>query len=221
MTLDVLRLHADLLAVNKPAGIPVHAGQGHDDHLIARVERHLTREGLAFEGPLGPANRLDRDVSGVVLIGLTADMRAALAARFEAREVRKVYVAAVLGKTWDKGVINRPLGRGKTAPKPARTRYRRLATTGKTSFLKLTAETGLSHQIRRHLAGIQHPILGDDRYGSTRGATRWREQMGLDRIMLHARQITLEHPTTGERFHVVASPDDAWQRVITRLGLES
>jgi len=219
--LDVLFHDEHLIAVNKPAPLAVHSTGQDDDHLIARVLEHLNTHNIPFEPPLAPANRLDRGTSGLVLVPLTADARHATAERFAQREVRKVYWAMTLGRTRPKGAINRPLKPpGKDPkPQPARTRYRQLAATAQHSLLWVQPDTGRTHQVRRHLAGIGHPILGDTRHGVKRGALAFRQRFNVDRHMLHARQLSLAHPITDARLHIVATPNPDWFDILEALGL--
>lgn len=217
--LDILFQDEHLIAVNKPPGLATHAGEGHRErNLVSELQSWLEAHEVAFEPPLAPANRLDVDVSGVVLFALGAEARSRLGKLIQEQRLRKVYWAVVAGRTRNKGVINRDVpddGRSK----PARTRYRTLATSGRFSLLKLTIETGRKHQIRRHLVAIGHPILGDRRYGHTKAAVGFRRRFDVERIMLHARQITCDHPMTGQRLHVVASPDADWGDIVEQLEL--
>jgi tRNA pseudouridine65 synthase len=222
MILDLLRTDEHIVAVNKPAGLAVHATDDPEQpNLIDVLAEQLTSLGIAFEGPLAPSNRLDIVTSGVVLVPLTAEARAATAKRFEAGEVRKVYLAVTAGRMWPKGVINRPLkAPGKKGDaQEARTRYRLLAATNDCSYIKVQPDTGRTHQIRRHLASIDHPILGDTRHGYAPAARAFLTRFNLSRIMLHARQVSLPHPITGERMHVVATPDDNWFDILEAIGL--
>ncbi len=124
---------------------------------------------------------------------------------------------------WPKGVINRPLkAPGKKGPaQEARTRYRLLSSTGDHSYIKVQPDTGRTHQVRRHLAGVSHPILGDIRHGFAPAARQFLSKFKVDRIMLHARQLSLPHPITGERVHIVATPDSGWFDILEALGLSN
>lgn len=217
--LDILYRDEHLLAVNKPAGLATHAAEGHrEKNLVAMLQRWLESQGIAFEGPLAPANRLDAEVSGIILFALDAETRTRLGKLVQAQGLRKVYWAIVAGRTRHKGVINRDIVDDGVA-RTARTRYRTLSTSGRFSLIKVSIDTGRKHQIRRHLTAIGHPILGDRRYGHTRAAVGFRRRFEVERIMLHARQITCEHPMTGRRLHLVCSPDASWFDIMDELGL--
>jgi 23S rRNA (uracil1939-C5)-methyltransferase len=116
---------------------------------------------------------------------------------------RKIYVAAARGVTPSKGAITRELREdGKLYP--ARTRYRRLAVAAGHSVLRVIPEQGRTHQIRRHLAAIGHPVLGDERYGHAPTNRFFEEKNGLDRAFLHCVRMEFDHPTTGARLIVEA-----------------
>lgn len=219
--LDVLYLDDHLIAVNKPAGIPVHVADGrHDTNLVEMVRNHLRKIGHAAPDTLAPANRLDREVSGVVLLGLGDNARASLAGAFADRNVEKTYWALTAGRMRAKGAINRPLDTGSGKEGKARTAYKRMAVGPRASYIRVRADTGRPHQIRKHLAGIGFPILGDLRHGKPAAAASFRRHHEIERIMLHARQVSFPHPATGETMHLVCSPGEEWDRVLTELQVE-
>jgi 23S rRNA (uracil1939-C5)-methyltransferase len=117
---------------------------------------------------------------------------------------RKIYVAGVRGVTPSKGAVTRDLREDGTLH-AARTRYRRLAVAAGHSILRVVPEQGRTHQIRRHLAAIGHPLLGDDRYGHTTTNRYFEEKNGLDRTFLHCVRLEFDHPDTGARL-VLESP---------------
>jgi 23S rRNA (uracil1939-C5)-methyltransferase len=147
--------------------------------------------------------RLDVGTSGLV----TFARRPELVARWErvlsAPTARKIYVACARGIAPGKGAITRDLREdGKSYP--ARTRYRRLAVASGHSVLRVVPEQGRTHQIRRHLAAIGHPILGDDRYGHATTNRYFEEKNGLDRPFLHCVRLEIDHPENGEHLIVEA-----------------
>jgi 23S rRNA-/tRNA-specific pseudouridylate synthase len=180
----VLQRQGPLWVVYKPAGWLVHtAGSeeaGAPDTLAWLLGAARAPRGIA------PLHRIDSDTSGVVLYSESAEQRAAVGRAFANSEVHKQYLACVEGHPHSTGVIRQPLPdarRGK--PLAALTRYRRLAASGGVSALSVMPETGRKHQIRRHLAGIGHPLLGDSRYGA-----RARVGQALDEgPWLHALRI--------------------------------
>jgi 23S rRNA pseudouridine1911/1915/1917 synthase len=205
----ILFLDDQLLAVDKPAGLGMHAVEAGDTHhLVAAILDWATLAGVSLE-PGGPfiVSRLDRDTSGVVLLGLTREAGRRLTDAFAGRTVVKRYRAIVHGQPRPEGVIDLPMdsigqGRYGVSPvgKPARTRYRTLevsvpaeapegsAASGEAD-VEVLPETGRTHQIRVHLASIGHPLVGDLLYGGHRRA-------GVARSLLHAERLELEHPFT-------------------------
>jgi tRNA/tmRNA/rRNA uracil-C5-methylase (TrmA/RlmC/RlmD family)/23S rRNA-/tRNA-specific pseudouridylate synthase len=150
-----------------------------------------------------PIHRIDIGTSGLVMLAKSPDFVQKWAAALQAPTARKIYVAAARGVTPSKGAITRELREdGKLYP--ARTRYRRLAVASGHSVLRVIPEQGRTHQIRRHLAAIGHPVLGDDRYGHGPTNRFFEEKNGLDRAFLHCVRIEIEHPTRGNRLIVEA-----------------
>ncbi len=168
----VLAVEDDVVVVDKPADWVVHDAGGDAPDLSAWL------------GGLPPAHRLDRGTSGLVLYARRPEVVAAVG---EAHE--KAYLTLVWGKTRPKGIIRRPLADGRRGrPLGATSRYRTIAQLGPVSYLRVRIETGRKHQIRRHLEGIGHPVVGDARY---RGKGT-RELPGApDRLWLHAGQLAL------------------------------
>jgi len=208
-------LHQDdaMLAIDKPAGLPVHAtARFHRNTLTA-----LLREQFP-ESPPAIAHRLDRETSGLMLLGRTRAAMASLKRLFRQRQVQKSYLAVVHGQTPGEGLIDLPLGpdlvsgiRIKMAVTPgglpSRTRYRTLEHRGGFSLVEARPETGRQHQIRAHLDAIGHPVVGDKLYGQP--PTTWLEYIeaglteGLRARLLHHRQAlhaaaaAFPHPETG------------------------
>lgn len=182
MTPRVLATHADLVAVDKPSGWVVHpVGTDAPDVLAWAVEQGLSEH-------LAPVHRLDRGTSGVVLLGEPAGIES-LNRCFREGTVTKRYLALVFGKTRDKGVIRRAFKEGEAV-----SRYRTVESFSRWSLVEVRPETGRKHQIRRHLQGIGHALIGDDRY-RPRGRPTVPAFPG--RLWLHA--ASLELPD-GRRF---------------------
>lgn len=229
---DFRIVHEDeaVLAVNKPAGVLVHAGdRGEDrDTLIGQVTAWLlsrprspgadmadfVRPSPTFAPSL--AHRIDRDTSGLVLIGKTLAATQALAARIKHREMKKTYLAlAVGGLPRGSGEIDAPIARHEDAKgrrrkvsvgegQRALTRYRVLGQRGQYSLVELELVTGRTHQIRAHLAHIGAPVAGDDEYGSRDHNRHVAERLGLRRQFLHAARVELSHPTSGAPLDLAA-----------------
>ena len=224
LPLEVLYEDSDVIAINKSAGMVVHAGAGR--HSGTLVNALLHRFGNLSSGgdPLRPGivHRLDRLTSGVLLIARNDAAHRQLARQFSSREVEKVYLALVHGALKsDLGRITKPIARDpvrriRMTAKLARgraaiTEYRVLKRFEKYSFLEVRIATGRMHQIRVHLASIGHPVAGDKLYGAPASE--------LDRYFLHAHRITFTGPTSGERITVAAPLPAELQRYLDGLPL--
>ncbi len=191
----VLYKDASRIVINKPAGIPVQGGSSVRDH----VDRRL--DALTFDGERPRLiHRLDRDTSGVMVLGRTSKDAAALGKAFSGKEVRKVYWALVAGvPELKEGTIDAPLeklgvGREKMEAsddgKYAVTHYRVVETLLHTMcWVELMPVTGRTHQLRAHMAYIGHPIIGDGKYG---GKAAFLDDMEVaNQVHLHARRLIL------------------------------
>ncbi|MEX0795814.1 MAG: RluA family pseudouridine synthase [Acidimicrobiia bacterium] len=213
--IDLKVLYEDdaLVVIDKPAGLVVHPGTGQMTGTLAAglLHRYPELEGVGAEERWGLVHRLDKDTSGAILVGRTQEAFESLTAQLRAREIRREYLALVEGVLKPPtGTIEAPIGRDPQTPtrravardgKPARTHYRVETNYPERdlALVRVTLETGRTHQIRVHFAAIGHPVAGDPTYGS-------RREAGLTpRIFLHAGELSFAHPVTGETV-VVASP---------------
>jgi len=190
---EILHLDDALVAIAKPSGLAVHKGWAKDDHYAMTVVRDRIGRWVY------PVHRLDRATSGVLLFALDERFAEALAAQFRAHRVAKRYLALVRGVPPTSLRIDRPLTpEGSDTPQPAVTVVRRLwIFERRYSWVEAWPETGRQHQIRRHLKGATHPLIGDVRYGKGDHNRLFRDRFGLNRLALHAARLTLEHPETG------------------------
>lgn len=217
--LDILYEDADLLVVNKSAGMVVHPAPGHaDDTLVnALVAYRPELRGVGSENRPGIIHRLDKDTSGLIVVAKNTHTLAALAAQMKRHEVLKRYLALVEGHVeLDQGSIDAPIGRDPrhrqqmaitaVGSRQARTHFRVLQRFAhKHTLLLVELETGRTHQIRVHLKAIGHPIVGDPIYGSGNAQC----QLTLQHQFLHAYQLRFAHPTTKNILELEAPlPDD-------------
>lgn len=171
----------DLLAVYKPAGLAVHRAVGHSENLTDLVQAMMEERREPFR--IAPAHRLDAATSGPVLFGKGRRAIAALGAAFQERAVEKVYLALVSGRPAATAILDSPVpAKGKW--KEAAAEFRLLESPGEFSFLEVRLHSGRTHQIRRQLADIGHPIVGDRRHGGS-------VVPGLDRLFLHCARLAL------------------------------
>ncbi|MCC6574909.1 MAG: RluA family pseudouridine synthase [Planctomycetes bacterium] len=220
-----------IVAVNKPAGVLVHAGDRGEgrDTLIDQVTSYLLEKPIGGEATNlkdfvrpsptfspGLAHRLDRETSGLVLIGKTLPAIQKLTDAIKHRRIEKLYVALIFGGLDRReGTIDVPIARQEDSQgrrrkveagegRRAVTRYRVLAQRGPYSLVELELVTGRTHQLRAHLAHVGSPIVGDDEYGSREKNRHAREKLRLKRQFLHAARVTMEHPLTGGPLEIVA-----------------
>jgi 23S rRNA pseudouridine1911/1915/1917 synthase len=196
-----------LLVVDKPPGVVVHPARGHRSGTLAQA---LTGIGAGGDEAwrAGIVHRLDRGTSGLLVVAKRDDVHRALRSLLRARRMRREYLALVEGRPESKtGTIDAPIGRHRRErtlmsidsdfTRTARTHFaieRLLATT---TLLRVSLETGRTHQIRVHMAAIGHPVCGDPEYGRA-------GVYGLRRQFLHAERLTFEHPITDEEIDVHA-----------------
>ncbi|MDI6775039.1 MAG: RluA family pseudouridine synthase [Verrucomicrobiota bacterium] len=239
--LDVLFEDSDIVALNKPAGITVHPAGGRRSGTLVNALLHHCRDlaGVGDELRPGIAHRLDSHTSGVMVVAKNDAALACLARQFKERSARKQYVAIVCGvPSPAAGRIDVLIGRnpchhkkmaafaGPTAPpdgsgKTAVSTYRVSEVLGLFAVVQVFPETGRTHQIRVHMAHIGRPVLGDRCYGGRheRAARQALDQIGLavERQMLHAERIEIEHPLSGERMQFAAPLPDDMRNVIQTL----
>lgn len=210
--IPVLYEDAQVLAVNKPAGLVTHPAYKHPSGTLC--DAVFARQAARGEGRPWLLHRLDRDTSGVVLFAKTEPARRALVRQFERHLIRKRYLALTMGvPTPGAGVLEAPLARDpndrrRTIVTPggqaATTRYRVLASHAGCALVLAEPVTGRTHQIRAHLAAAGAPLAGDSRYLPEGSSTA-----GADRAMLHSWRLTILYPGTGAPFTLTAPlPED-------------
>ena len=225
LEVEVLYADAELIAINKPAGLPVHPAPSYrgatlvDSMLRQFPELSSMLEPDGVPRP-GIVHRLDKDTSGVMVVARTPHARTSLSRQFKDRTVSKIYVALVRGNLLrDRITIERPLGRHPTqrrrmsvrsrTPREALSNVRvlqrfRIADSTVT-LVSVRPETGRTHQIRVHLASIGHPLIADLLYGGRASSQNY----GFQRHALHAAALLVDHPLTDARMRFVAPlPED-------------
>ena len=194
----VLARHDDLVAVSKPHGWVVHAAMPNEAFDVQEWCVRTLGAGFA------PCHRLDRDTSGVALYAARPETRARVGKAFEAGAVEKEYLALVFGRAHAKGVIREPLAPDDGgAPQDAVTRYRVEELLGGFALLRVRPETGRKHQIRRHLAHVHLPVVGDPRHRPSRPV---RVPAWPGRMFLHATRIGLPAGVVSDAPFVVECP---------------
>jgi 23S rRNA pseudouridine1911/1915/1917 synthase len=222
LPLDILFEDDQIVAVNKPAGLVVHPAAGHREGTLVHGLLHHCGTLATLGGPLRPGvvHRLDKNTSGMILVAKTDAAYRHLTREFKERRVYKEYRALVYGRMAEpSGAIDAPIDRhSKNRTKMGVVAGGREALSSwwlerafrELSLLKVSIRTGRTHQIRVHLAHIQHPVVGDRTYGGKRRVTAVQNPLvraRLDRIkrqMLHASAVAVTHPTTGEMLRLAA-----------------
>jgi 23S rRNA pseudouridine1911/1915/1917 synthase len=223
--LDIVYEDADLVVVNKPAGLVAHPAAGVPAGTLANaLAFHFQQLSQAGTNRPGIVHRLDRDTSGVIAVAKTESAHAALAVQFHDRTVFKQYAALVHGVVeGDSGRIEEPLGRNPRnrilmavvrGGRPALSLWRVRQRFQRFTLLDVEIKTGRTHQIRVHLAWLKHPVVGDEIYNSGRDKTTPNRTeraavAALGRQFLHAERLGFAHPHTGEalRFHAPLPTD--------------
>ena len=223
LPLPILYQDADVIVVDKPAGMVVHPAAGHESGTLVNALMHHVPDLSGIGGELRPGivHRLDKGTSGVMVVAKNDAAHDALSRQFHDREVDKEYIALVWGVVQAGRRIDLPIGRdpNNRQKMSARARRSRTAVTRITkadhlhgvTLCQVAIATGRTHQIRVHLSAIGHPIVGDATYGGTRKrvAADLPPVQRLERPFLHAFRLTFTHPTDGRRmqFDAPLAPD--------------
>ncbi|QGY30345.1 tRNA pseudouridine(65) synthase TruC [Pantoea cypripedii] len=234
--LEIIYQDEWLVAVNKPAGWLVH--RSWLDRKEKVVVMQTVRDQIGQH--VFTAHRLDRPTSGVLLMGLSSEVGRLLSQQFEQHQISKTYHAVLRGWLSESGTLDYPLmeeldkiadkfATEPREPQPALTDYQLLAhvempvaisryATSRYSLVEMQPRTGRKHQLRRHMAHLRHPIIGDTTHGDLRQNRGAATHFGLDRLMLHASALSLNHPVTGEPLVIRAGLDAVWQQMFHQFG---
>jgi tRNA pseudouridine65 synthase len=227
MELEIVYRDEYMVAINKPHGLLVHksfiaadATEFAVQMLRDQIGQHVT-----------PVHRLDRKTSGVLLFALNAEANRALNIQFDRGEPSKTYWAVVRGFTPDSETIDYPLMKENGQMQEAVTEYKTLQRveipvalgkhqTQRYSLVEVKPQTGRMHQIRKHFDHIRHPIIGDRPYGCNKQNKLFLERWNMKTMLLHASELTVQHPISGENLSIRASIHTEFQRSIQFLGFQ-
>lgn len=230
MTFEILFEDEYYVGINKPPGILMHRTRISEDTVFVV---QLLRDQL--DQRVYPVHRLDRATSGALIIGKSAEAASRLGEQMMDKTVEKKYIGIVRGWMPDEGTIDYALddpesGKGKL---DAVTHYRCLGRseiaaaiglrypTARFSLVEAQLETGRRHQIRKHFAHLNYPIINDRRHGDVKQNTYFRNVFGLNRMFLHSRTLAFEHPFSGERVQLSAGIDEEFERTLSLLQLDA
>ena len=222
-----------LMAVDKPAGMAVHPGSGIEDGtLVDEVRAMLGPHAVHNDFAPSPAHRLDRDTSGVILVAKRRRAMVRLTEIFTEGSAKKTYLVLAKGTFGAaKGTVDLPLSEHEQTARNksdrgvnmqhAVTHWRVLAKGSGLTLLECRIETGRTHQIRRHLVALGHPVAGDRRYGDFPYNRELKAKFGLKRMFLHARRMVIEHPISGETLELEAPLPKELTDALKRMGIEA
>lgn len=224
--LSILYQSADLIAINKPHGLLVHRSPIASDASEFAVQ--LLRDQLGQR--VYPVHRLDRKTGGVLLFALSETMNSIMQQRFAEGAIEKTYLAIVRGYTLDEQVIDYPLRRDDNPDvyQDAVTRLRTVQrteiplafgkhATSRYSLIELTPTTGRMHQLRKHMAHIMHPIIGDRPHGCNKQNKLFLNRFNMNTMLLHAHQLQFRDPVTSELVTITAPFQSEFSRMMTEL----
>lgn len=231
VALDVIFEDEHFIAINKPAGMLVHRGER--NHLAAPIALQSLREHLGHH--VFPVHRLDKMTSGVLLFAKHSECASLMAQQWHASD--KQYLAVVRGYMPDTlhldYAMSPPIDKLKKRPKqkPPQTAITDFVCLNRVelpieidkypqsrySFVRVLPKTGRKHQIRRHLKHVNHPIIGDTRYGKGKHTQYFRDHMAVNRMLLHASQLSIQHPYFDEMVTLNADLDTCWRQLLERF----
>jgi tRNA pseudouridine65 synthase len=224
--LQILFQDDHLIAIHKPNGLLVHRSKIAKDADVFALQ--LLRDQIGQK--VYPAHRLDRKTSGVLLFSLDQETNSKMQQMFAEGRVAKKYLAIVRGFTNDAGLIDYPLKKDDDTLQEARTSYKTLMQSeidipfgkhpsSRYSLLEVSPETGRMHQIRKHLAHIFHPIIGDRPHGCNKQNRFFKEKWAMETMLLHASQIQFRHPQSGDEILIRSKAEGEFLRMLGVLGL--
>lgn len=223
--LDIVYEDEDIIVVNKPKGMVVHPAPGHTSGTLVNALMYHCKDSLSsINGVLRPGivHRIDMDTTGLLVACKSDQAHRVLSDKFKVHDIHRVYTAIVYNQfATDEGTINKPITRHKTDRKKmaidpngrhAVTHYRVIERLKQNfSLVECELETGRTHQIRVHMASINHPLLGDEVYGPKQKPFATQGQV------LHAGVLGFDHPITGEYMEWHADLPDYFQEILKRL----
>jgi tRNA pseudouridine65 synthase len=222
--LDILFQDEHLVAINKPHGLLVHRSSIAAD--ASEFALQILRDQL--RQTVFPAHRLDRKTGGVLLFALNKDTDKAMQRQFMENQVSKTYLTIVRGHTPDEEEIDYPLRKENGTLQDAFTRYKTLNRaeldvpfgnhpTSRYSLVQANPETGRMHQLRKHFSHIFHPIIGDRTHGCNKQNKLFKERWQMETMLLHAFELSFNHPVTNEHITINAPLQPEFLRVMEMM----
>ncbi|MDP2859671.1 MAG: RluA family pseudouridine synthase [Bacillota bacterium] len=220
--LDVVYEDEDIIVVNKARGMVVHPAAGNRSGTLvnALLARFPDLEAIGDKIRPGIVHRLDKDTTGLLVVARNEQALKHLQEQIKARQARRTYVALVWGQPPARGAVDAPIGRDPrnrkrmavvSSGRPARTTYEVIERFEKHTLLRVTLDTGRTHQIRVHMSHIGHPVVGDPVYG------RRKDRLDMDGQALHAAELRIQHPRTHVPMVFSAPLRDGFEAVLAQL----
>ena len=217
---------SSVIVVDKPTGIVVHPGAKVTSGTLVSglIYRYPELVGVGQPGRWGLVHRLDKGTSGLILVGRDNAAYESLVKQLRKRQISRVYTTLIEGQLGaPTGTVDAPIGRDPSRPmrravvhggKSARTHFEVLAyfDEADASLVRVTLETGRTHQIRVHMSSIDHPVVGDRSYGAS------RRDLSPGRVFLHASELRFSHPVSGAETRVASELPDDLKSVLDRIG---
>ncbi|NOQ71361.1 MAG: pseudouridine synthase [Crocinitomix sp.] len=230
MQIEILYEDDDLVVINKPNNMLVHASYYarniKEPSLLARLKESIPVK-------LYPVHRLDYKTSGVIVLAKSSAGAAEIQEQFASNTIKKRYMALVRGRIKESGTVETPVKNPDTGVyKEAKTNFNALLYTevdipvkpypkSRYSWVELFPQTGRMHQLRKHMNKISHPIIGDHKYGNRHHNKMFAEELGFANMFLHAAAIEFEHPVSNEVISISASKPVFWNEAFAVLNLTS
>lgn len=226
--LEILYQDEHLVAINKPHGLLVHRSKIAAEENVFALQ--LLRDQIGQR--VYPVHRLDRKTSGVLLFALNEETNSKMKLIFREQQIKKTYWAIVRGYTDSKGTIDYPLRKENGQLQEAISHYKTLMhteiplafgkfNTSRYSLVEVKPETGRMHQIRKHLAHINHPIIADRPHGCNKQNKLFKEKWSMDSMLLHAKTLEFMHPHSHKEVAIVAKISSEFERTLGFLKFES
>ncbi|MBE6128542.1 MAG: RluA family pseudouridine synthase [Erysipelotrichaceae bacterium] len=226
--LDILYEDSDIIVINKPKGMVVHPAPGVYEGTLVNALLYHCKDLSGINGYIRPGivHRIDKDTTGCIVACKNDLAHESIAKQLEDKTCHREYQAIVMGNIpHDDGLVDAPIGRDprdrqrmtvtEKNSREARTRFHVKERFGSATWVECFLETGRTHQIRVHMKYINHPVMGDEKYGK---ACRYMDTQGQ---VLHASDLTLVHPRTGETMHFSAPLPEYFEELLTILRKES
>lgn len=213
------------IAINKPCGILVHRTPISEDKVFVL---QLLRDQIGQR--IYPIHRLDRATSGVLIFGKDKEAAGRLSEQMRDKDLKKIYLAIIRGFVPEQSTIDYAIKTGRGGEKQeAITHFQRLNqveinqavgpyATARYSYVEIRPETGRRHQIRRHFSHLRHPVIGDKKHGDVKHNKFFANELGISRLLLHARSLGFEHPYDKTKLQIEAPLNDAFEKALTFLG---